>query len=77
MNVSCLRPGDAFEMYATPGTWEALPETCVVSVVHRSLDGGGVTAHIARVATRCAKRQNRSFASVSRRCEIKALSPTK
>ncbi len=61
MNVSHLRPGDAFEMYATPGTWEALPETCVVSVVHRSLDGGGVTAHIARVAVRRSDNKRQAF----------------
>jgi len=52
MNVSQLRPGDAFELPGVEGTWEALPETCVVRVVHREYAGGGVTAHLARVAIR-------------------------
>jgi len=61
MNVLHLRPGDAFELHATPGTWEALPETCVVSVVHRSFDGGGVTAHVARVAVRRSDNKRQAF----------------
>ena len=62
MMVANLRPGEAFEMHSTPGSiWEALPETCVVSVVHRDWDGGGVTAHIARVAVRRSDNKRRAF----------------
>ena len=54
MKVSRLRPGERFRALHDDAVWVVCDETCVVPEVHR---GGGVSAHICRVASCDGKRK--------------------